>query len=241
MITLSKWKFVKKNIPMAERYKIKNNLVVLNIKPLNIEKDQFHKLRQNDVCLVTGDGGSLRQDVEQFEQFGIDHDVFCVNRSIAYFQRPVNHWAAVDAEECMWLAENMTDSVIPGTGRIWRHTIGTCPGGFDIFWTVDQAFDNETQRYTWAGNSGYFGILAALGLGYRRIVVAGMPLDTKPHWYQPASAQGPNWVGQTYRTWMEFAAKHPRSYRVRSMSGYSQFILEGVTEQWLTYLKEAAA
>ena len=236
MRTIGKWKFIKKNIPMRERYKPENQIEVFYIKPIN-KKIDLPALRKSDTVLVTGDGSTLQQDVADFERFGVDHDVFCVNRSMLFFQRPINHWAAIDAEESIWFSENLSSQVIPESGRIWRHTIGYCPIGYDVFWSVDEAkqsFDNETQRHLWSGNSGYFGILAALEMGYERVVVAGMPLNTEPHWYETADTPGPNWVGQTYRTWMDFKKTHPKADNVRSMSAYSQFIFGEVTEKWLT-------
>lgn len=232
MRVIASWKFIKKNMPMKERYALKNQLKIFHISPINPEID-FSEWRRSDSVLVTGDGSTLPDDVSNFEQLGIEHDVFCVNRSLLYFQRPVNHWAAIDAEESAWLSENLTAAVIPFGGRILRHTIGHCPFGYDVGWKVDQKFDNERQKDVWSGNSGYFGILAALKMGYKRVIVAGMPLNTEPHWYESKDIPGPNWVGQTYRTWMDFKREHPDAERVRSMSGYSEFIFGGLTEKWL--------
>lgn len=233
MKIIGEWTFRKKNIPMQERYALKNQLKIFHITPINSDID-FCKWRKSENVLVCGDGGTLPKDVQDFERFGVPHDVFCINRSLLYFQRPVNHWAAIDAEESTWFSENLTSAVVPPGGRVLRHTIGYCPMGYDVGWKVDQKFDNERQKDVWSGNSGYFGILAALKMGYKRVIVSGMPLNTDPHWYEDQSLPGPNWVGQTYRTWMDFKIEHPDAGRVRSMSGYSAFIFGGVTQSWLT-------
>lgn len=230
MIKLGAWKFIKKNIPMAERYKAKNQLKILHVKAINVENPK--KLRKKDTVLVCGDGNTLPDDVKLFEDLGADHDVYCINRSMLYFERPIDHWAAIDAEESMWFSKHLTKKVVPD-GVLLRHTIGVCPIGYDVFWKVDQEFENETQKHVWSGNSGYFGILSALAMGYKKIVVAGMPLDTKPHWYESKNKPGPNWVGQTYRTWIDFKRQHPDSDCVRSMSGYSEFILGKADSKWL--------
>lgn len=240
MKVIGSWKFIKKNIPMEQRYELKNQLKIFFIDWIN---DNFNPddHRKSDLVLVCGDGNTLPEDVAAFESFGIDHDVFCINRSMLYFQRPINHWAAIDAEESAWFSENLTEKVVPPGGRVLRHTIGVCPLGYDIFWKVDQDFENDKQRHIWSGNSGYFGILAALKMGYAKVVVAGMPLNTKSHWYEPDDIPGPNWVGQTYRTWMDFAAEHPDAHKVRSMSGYSKYIFGEVSKQWLQNLNLTAA
>jgi hypothetical protein len=234
MKTLASWKFIKKNIPMAERYKAKSQMLILSVVPIK-EGLNPKKLRSKDTVLVCGDGATLPEDVKVFESFGVDHDVYCINRSMLYFKRPIAHWAAIDAEESLWFSENLTSAVRPENGTILRHTIGWCPMGYDIHWKVNQEFENETQKHVWAGNSGYFGVLTALAMGYKKVILAGMPLDTKPHWYESNDKLGPNWVGQTYRTWIDFTRKHPKSDYVRSLSGYSAFILgrdEGIKE-WL--------
>ena len=61
-----------------------------------------------------------------------------------------------------------------------------------------------------------------------------MPLDSLPHWYEdPAVHAGPNWAGHVYRQWMDFAQKVPGAENVRSMSGYSAFILGEATKDWI--------
>jgi hypothetical protein len=230
MKKLGEWKFIKKNIPMAERYKVKNQLKIMGVVSINVKNPE--KLRKRDTVLVCGDGNTLPDDVKSFEDLGVEHDVYCINRSMLYFERPIDHWAAIDAEESMWFSKYLTKKVVPD-GMLYRHTIGVCPIGYDVFWKVDQEFENETQKHVWSGNSGYFGILSALAMGYKKVVVAGMPLDTEPHWYESKNKPGPNWVGQTYRTWMDFEKQHPKSGKVRSMSGYSEFILGKAGKEWL--------
>jgi hypothetical protein len=69
-------------------------------------------------------------------------------------------------------------------------------------------------------------------MGYEKIVVAGMPLDMEPCWYEPDSDEGPNWMGWMYVQWMDFKTNVPAAQRVRSMSGYSEFILGKANKEW---------
>jgi len=182
-------------------------------------------MRRRDTVLITGDGASLPDDVKKFESWDMPHDVYCINRSMLYFQRPINHWAAVDAEESMWFAKYLNSDVRPNGHMIYRHTIGVCQHVYNVAWEIDAEDLNDYSSRIWAGNSGYFGILTAIAMGYSRIIIAGMPLDRKPHWYEPESETGPNWIGAAYTQWMDFKMKVPEADRVRSMSGYSAFIL----------------
>ena len=239
MNIVGSWKFVKKAIAGHQRRDVKNQLAVMSIAPTN--NVCFDKMRRNDIVLVCGDGGSLLKDIKAFESFQVDHDVYCINRSMLAFERPIDHWAAIDAEESMWFSQNFKSKHRRPGQKVYRHTIGVCPLGYDVFWHVDQEFDNELQKHIWSGNSGYFGILSAAAMGYRKIILAGMPLDTSPHWYESKDKPGPNWVGQTYRTWIDFKRNHPEAEKVRSMSGYSEFILGKADKTWLLKSKPMAA
>jgi len=71
-------------------------------------------------------------------------------------------------------------------------------------------------------------------MGYKRVVIGGMPLDSLPHWYERADVAGPNWAGHVYRQWIDFKQKVPGAENVRSMSGYSAFILGEATRDWIS-------
>ena len=178
-------------------------LVLLNDPPLD-----FDKIRQSDVCLITGDGDTLADDVEKFESWKIPHDLYCVNRSLKFFKRPVNHWCAVDYEECMWFAENVTKAV-QGKHPIHRHTIGIFPQAFDVYWQQAVEFQNEIQKRIWIGNSGYFAMLTALHMGYKKLVLAGCPMNNNSHWYEPDNEFGPNWHGEAFTQWIDFKMRNP--------------------------------
>jgi len=184
--------------------------------------------------LITADGHTLLNDMEKFDNYGIKHDIFCVNRSIRAIKKPVNHWAAIDSEEAMWLMENLPAETISEGHKIGRHTIGLCPGGYDVFWQIDEATPADPRALLmWCGSTTYFALLASVWMGYEKIIVAGAPLDRGPHWYDPPDNQtSPKWVGEIYTTWMDFA-KTADAQRTRALSGYSAFILGEPTEEWL--------
>lgn len=186
--------------------------------------------RDSDVVLITGDAWCLFDDMTEFERMGVVHDLFCVNRSLVAMQRPVAHWAAIDTEEGVWLSQYLTGDLVPQTG-LMRHTIGYCPGAFNCWWQVDDRPDGM-EFMLWAGSTTYFAILVALYMGYKRVVLAGAPLDNGCHWYEPKGTKGPAWKGKVYQTWMDFARTQP-ARNVRSMSGYTEFMLGKPDEGWL--------
>ena len=214
----------------------KNHLVtILNVSVVDPgPAGDVTKYPRHDTVLITGDGASMPDDVKLFESWGVPHDLYCVNRSMLYFERQVDHWAAIDIEESGWFAENVNFKIEPIEGRkIVRHTIGDGSFAYDVYWAMDIAEENTFQRRVLVGNTGYFAILTAINMGYQHIVLAGMPLNMDRCWYEPEDADGPNWMGWMYVQWMDFALKHPSADRVRSLSGYSKFILGEATREWV--------
>lgn len=232
---ISGWRWVHKNIPVAEKLKNKNQAKVMGLECINPGKFSvdFTRYCVNDTVLITGDGHTLPGDVKRFEDWGILHDIYCVNRSMLFFQRPITHWGAVDCEEAVWFSENVNSSIL-GETPILRHTIGILPSGFDVYWRALNFEDMQGYaKNIWTGNSAYMAVLSVVAMGYKKIVLAGVPLDTGPHWYEPKGTEGPNWVGKVYRQWIDFKQESPDAHKVRSLSGYSAFILGEPEKAWL--------
>jgi hypothetical protein len=211
----------------------KNHLVTISKVRLSnpSQEEEVKKKRGHDLVLITGDGANMIDEVREFESWNLPHDLYCVNRSLLYFERQVDHWAAIDIEESGWFAENVNEKVEPNK-YVTRHTIGNASFAYDVYWEMDFEQSNEFQRRVLVGNTGYFAILTAIAMGYKRIVIAGMPLNMDRCWYEPEDADGPNWMGWMYVQWIDFKLKCPDSDRVKSMSGYSEFILGKATKEW---------
>jgi hypothetical protein len=195
----------------------------------------FSKQRDNRTVLITGDAWSLFADIAKFDEFGVPYDLFCVNRSIRAMKKPVKHWAAIDTEESVWLSQYLTPELVPESGLL-RHTIGWCQG-FNVCWKVDDRPEG-TEFLLWAGSTSYFAILAAIYMGYEKIVLAGIPMDCKHHWYEEEGTKGPSWKGQVFHTWIDFARTEPAK-KVKSISGYTEFILGAPTKEWLNGCERA--
>jgi hypothetical protein len=111
--------------------------------------------------------------------------------------------------------------------------------GFDVDWDVDQPdyryaeITGEKGRIH--GTSAMFATLAGLAMGYEKIVLAGCPLDTNGHFYfKPTGPEtlGPLWLGVDFAAWMDFSM-NGNADRVRSMSGYTGYILGRADRKWL--------
>ena len=189
----------------------------------------------SDLLLITGDGWTARDDIEQFSKLTADYDIMAIGRSIALHNgHPIDHWANVDADCSVNWAENLPKTARNGEMPI-RHTLGDCKG-FDIDWDIDGEIPWDVSEIMWHGSTALFCVLAAFPMGYKKIVLAGVPLDSKGHWYWDANTQptypDPPWSYQTYQAWFELA-ETPEAKQIRSMSGYTKTLLGKPTKQWL--------
>jgi hypothetical protein len=234
MKVFAAWGWKNKEVAQEEKLKEKNQAKILAVELLNKNGFPFENYCKNDTVLITGDGHTLPNDVRHFESLNIPHDVYCVNRSMLFFERPITHWGAVDSEESVWFSMHLNKKIKPKGHRVIRHGVGRFPVAHDVHWRAINFNEmNPIAKHLWTGNSSLLAILSAIVMDYKRIVLAGIPLDTGPHWYQPKGTQGPNWVGMVYRQWMDLKMERPEAERIRSLSGYSAFIFGKPTKEWL--------
>ena len=189
------------------------------------------KLVVNPTVFITGDAACLSADCTDFESWNIPHYLYACNRSLIFHKRQVDHWCSLDVEESIWFTGYL-NSNIENKKRIIRHTIGEGSLAYDMYWQASKEFESKWQKMVFIANSGFFGVLTALQMGYQKIILGGMPLDNTPHYYDPPDAPGPEWLGTTYQNWMDFKIEHPQADCVRSMGGYSALILGTATKEW---------
>ncbi len=232
MDVLCSWSWVKHQMSRDQLEKKGNIIKTERLKLLNEPPIPWDSVRREKVIAIVGDGNTMPDDVAEFESWNIPHDLYCVNRSLVFFERQVDHWCAIDSEESKWFCENVNEKIEPEKPII-RHTIGIFPGAYDVWWEQDFPWENEFQRRVWIGNSGYFALLTALHMGYEKIILLGMPLNHEPHWYEQENQPPPQWAGLAFTQWMDFKTNRPNAAdRVRSMGGYSAFILGQAVEEW---------
>ena len=232
MKTLYSWEWQKKFVPPEVQRKRKHLVNITSVSLTDPEREgDVSRYRTHPLCLITGDGRCLPDNVKEFESWDVPHDLYCVNRSMLYFERQVDHGGAIDIEEAAWFTQHVNEK-IQGKKNIIRHTIGSQTYAYDVYWQMDFDFKNDFQRRVLTGNSGYFAVLTALVMGYEKIVLAGIPLNMDSCWYEDEMEDGPNWNGWCYTQWMDFAIKVPRAADVKSLEGYSAFILGKATKDW---------
>jgi len=180
--------------------------------------------RNHDVVLITGDGRSCPSDIYRFLDWKVPHDVISIGRSINLYEGNINHWANVDGADSKWWSEHLPAK---NGGRVpLRHTLGDIPW-YDCIWD-----DGKPNGSVWQGSSSLFATLIAVYLEYRKIILAGCPLDEAGHWFSPENESGPTWEGGTYRAWLDFSNEDD-AVRVKSLSGYTAKIVGEATKEWI--------
>jgi hypothetical protein len=191
-------------------------------------------VKDNDLLLITGDGKTLPDDLEKFYGLEIEHDTMCIGRSILRIPGQVHHYAEVDVDAGKWVLENL-DKNHPHACSPIRHTIGEVDW-VDVCWEIENC-PIPSEEIMWHGSTAYFGVLIGLHMGYDTIALAGVPLDSKGHWYFENETSGPRWTPETYQAWFEFAGTKD-SLKVRSFSGYTKTILGPPTRSRLIGIED---
>ena len=192
--------------------------------------------RKSDLLLITGDGKTLPSDLKKFLSLNYNHEVLCLGRSHKIYPKVIQHYADVDADAGKWVAENIHKTNKRAFGTI-KHTLGKV-AWFDVGWEIEDC-PVKSDEILWHGSSALFAVLIGLAMGYRRIVLAGCPLDSKGHWYFPDQTEGPRWTAEGYQSWFEFATTMD-ARKVRSMSGYTRQILGNIDDFFLIGIDDYA-
>jgi len=171
------------------------------------------------VVLIMGDGACLSDDLKDYYSFLEPADVFAVNKSINFYGR-CKHWGTADGEEAIHQAIQLKLQ----HPKLICHTLEPEIQGFDVFWKPD-----NMDAINWRGSSALFAAEACLGMGYKKIVLAGVPMDNNGHWYDPF-VKGPLWTEEAYMKWEMFAKSDPP---VKSMSGWTNKLFGRPTKKWL--------
>lgn len=160
--------------------------------------------------LVVSSGHTVWNDLAAFGMH--NHDVICVNDVGMHYPGPVKHWYSNDIQMLpKWVA-----------ARRPRYKMDF---GKDI--EIHSCCEGVKWKWPWPGHgsSSLNAVFTALGLGYDRIILCGVPLDDSGHYFDPPWVKTNFARDATVRHWKLLAPKFEG--RVKSMSGNSREILGG--------------
>lgn len=123
-------------------------------------------------ALIVGGARCVWDDVKTL--WPVPEHVVCVNDVGMYWPGPVRHWYSNDRMQLSAWAE--------GRRRWWAQK-------FRQNIVLHSCFSGVAHQHHWPfppqGGSGIVALLVALGLGYKRLHVAGIPLDSSGHFFDP--------------------------------------------------------
>ena len=157
-------------------------------------------------ALILGGGSCVWDDIRALGTW--DGLVIAVNDVGCVYPYPVDHWCSLHAEKLAgWALERK--------GRGFDMTFTT--------WTRPEREGADRQLAGWSsGSSGMFAVGVALELGAESVVLAGVPMEPRPHFFDATA-----WTDfANYRGAWEKRADRLRG-RVYSMSGWTRDLLSG--------------
>jgi len=186
---------------------------------LSLNKDR------RDTIIIVGDATNVVKDLENFLKLcPVPFDTMCMNYSYMVVPWKIQHFVAGDShmEDMQKCAAQIPDTCM-------KHCWNPQSLGFDIRWL-------KNGRSGWNGTTANLGIKIALALGYTRIVLVGVPMDSSGNWYAPLLKsddikQGKDHTNHLWK-WNEIASR-PISRLLRSMSGNTADLLGKPTEEWI--------
>ena len=186
-------------------------------------KSDFEFKPHNTALVVAGCASCVWDDIDKIELN--KKDVLAVNDIGLYLFR-ITHWASchpviinsgsairrVRLDHCR--REDSFLSHIPD--------YSSNEGLADFIWTIPQL----------QGTSGMFGTLIGLYLGYSKIILAGIPLDSSPHFYAQKSKYSNFDREGIHKSWKKINDLIFED-KVRSLSGWTRELLGEPTKEWL--------
>ncbi len=163
-----------------------------------------------DALLVAGTAPGWLDDLDAalagLAALGLSVHLLAVNRAITLLDMPIEHAATVHPSHLRgWLSQGRR----VGEHRPLTHGPGLS-GAVDVAWRSPVPL----------GGSAHLAVMAGLGLGYRRIVLAGVRIDS----------------GTTYEPMQRWWRRDLRAFadRARCVStGWLRNLLGGVSAEWL--------
>lgn len=181
--------------------------------------------------LIVGGGRCVWDDLAEIGPTSAD--VMCVNDIGLRYPGHIEHWYSNHSDQVRHLVELRN---LGHSGKTWgpkfTHSVEAAPSSqlADCVWPLQVR-----------GNSGLTAVLVALGLGYDKITVAGVPLDDSGHFLDPPEGHwlqsgakglsGPvkwsNFQQEGYAKALRHDAQRIYEGRVTFVSGQSRAIANG--------------
>ena len=152
-----------------------------------------------------------------------DIDVACVNDVGIYYPGRFQHWISLERKLPMWYEMRRH---VPGDMRVLLH----------IFYHDPHIDQLPSLNYYWKCSktpimSGIFAAIVCKELGYKKIILCGIPADDTPRFFDPPHKKY-HGAQASKENWKRF--KHLfKNDCLKSMSGFTKELFGEPTKEWL--------
>ena len=161
--------------------------------------------------LVIGSGACVWEDLRHYDQQHGDQDRMAINDMIGYYPGRLNHGATLHSDK------------LPGWTFGQYHL--TAKGGWPPM-QVHSHQKTDQVKHVWpltrdGGVSGQFAAIIGLLMGYSGVILAGIPCDASPRFFDPPWQMHPQMGLETvFQEWMRLHEAVPLAREcIRSLSG----------------------
>ena len=173
-------------------------------------------------ALIFGRAKGVWEEVEAAQQLCSYDAITAVGRSGIDYPGPIDHWVTWHSLNfALWVTQRR-EKGYPDVGKLWS----------GIHRKVKQPATPNLELHHVpcdGGSSGMLAVAVNLSVGATHIVLAGIPMDPERGHYD----EDRRWVdGANYLdSWTKF--KPQMDGKVKSMSGWTNALLGGPTQEWL--------
>lgn len=180
---------------------------------------QGSKAPNADVALIIGGAVSVWDELHASEELlrttRQTHENFCVNDMIEHYPFVIDHAVTLHPEKFGYWVTRRLNQERPPIKEVWSHRV---------------MFDGAKAAHDWGGSVGLLATKIARILGYRKVILCGVPMtDTANHFRRPDSPWKASFGFR--RGWG--SRKASLAPFVRSWSGWTQELFSEPTVEWL--------
>ena len=173
--------------------------------------------------IVMGGAKCVWDDLNEASKIiSLPFDLAAVNDIGVYYSNRINHWLSLERKISEWYEQRNNNHY---DMRLLVHV-----------YYHDKLIDHKRHiNYFWKMNespimSGIFAPIALKSLGYSKIILAGIPSDEQPRFFDPPNKKY-HASKASKSNWLNFQDYFGDS--LRSMSGYTRELFEEPTREWL--------
>ncbi|MCW2309734.1 hypothetical protein [Rhodobium gokarnense] len=177
--------------------------------------------------VILGGAKCVWEDLDNARRFGTFDATFAINDMLAHYPGEIDVFVSLHPEKAAeWLKQRDAKGFPRPKKRI-AHENNTQQGRPNAF-RIDETLEYRWPGMSGSGSSGLFAVKVAIGEGFDRIVLCGVPMTPEPHFFD-----GKPWseCSSFTKAWTE--ALRFYADKTRSMSGWTRDLLGEPTKDWL--------